>query len=128
MPNPLSQDIRDRFQLLHTEGHSAREIGRRLLISAATAVRYADSLRRGCELTPAPNARRRGHGRLVPFESFFVELVEQDPDLTLKELRAALLEAHGVQASLSGIDAVLSRLGYTYKKRASSRMNDANPM
>jgi transposase len=52
-----------------------------------------------------------------------MELVEQDPDITLKELRAALFEAHGVQASLSGIDIVLRRIGYTYKKRASSRMN-----
>ena len=60
MPNPLSQDIRHRFQLLHKEGHSAREIGRRLLISAATAVRYADSLRRGRDLTPASNSRMAG--------------------------------------------------------------------
>ena len=47
MPNPLSQDIRHRFQLLHKEGRSAREIGRRLLISAATAVRYANICDRG---------------------------------------------------------------------------------
>ena len=128
MPKPLSSDIRHRFQLLHKEGHSAREIGRRLLISAATAVRYADALRQGHDLTPALNSRRRGHGRLVAFEGFFAELVEQDPDLTLKELRAALFEAHGIQASLSGIDIVLRRLGYTYKKRTSSRMNEASPM
>ena len=35
MPAPLSPDIRNRFQVLHREGLSAREIGRRLLISAA---------------------------------------------------------------------------------------------
>lgn len=128
MPSPLSQDIRRRFQALHEEGHTAREIGRRLLISAATAVRFAASLRRGEDLVPVVNSRRRGHGRLVPFEGFFAELVEQDPDITLKELRAALLEGHGVKASLSGIDIVLRRLGYTYKKRASLRMNGANPM
>jgi transposase len=64
----------------------------------------------------------------VPYEGFFTELVEQDPDITLKELQATLLEAHGVQASLSGIDVVLRRLDLTYKKRASSRMSGANPM
>jgi transposase len=63
----------------------------------------------------------------VPCEGFFAELVEQDPDITLKELQATLLEAHGVQASLSGIDVVLRRLDLTYKK-ASSRMSGANPM
>ena len=128
MPTPLSLDIRNRFQVLHREGLSAREIGRRLLISAATAVRFAASLRRTGGLSPKANPRRRGHGRLVPYEGFFVELVEQDPDITLKELQAALLDAHDVQASLSGIDVVLRRLDLTYKKRASSRMRGANPM
>ena len=128
MPAPLSLDIRHRFQVLHLEGHSAREIGRRLLISSATAVRYAACLRKTGTLKPATNSRRQGHGRLVPYEGFFAELVEQDPDITLKELQAALLEAHGVQASLSGIDVVLRRLDLTYKKRASSRTNGANPM
>lgn len=128
MPAPLSPDIRHRFQALHHEGHSAREIGRRLLISAATAVRFAARLRQTGDLAPAANSRRRGHGRLVPYESFFAEVVAQDPDITLKELQAALLEAHSVQASLSGIDVVLRRLGLTYKKRASSQMNGANPM
>jgi transposase len=62
MPAPLSPDIRNRFQVLHREGLSAREIGRRLLISAATAVRFADRLRRTGDLAPAVNSRRQGHG------------------------------------------------------------------
>ncbi len=128
MPAPMSPDIRNRFQALHLEGHSARKIGRRLLISAATAVRFAACLRRTADLSPQTNPRRQGHGRLVPYEGFFAELVEQDPDITLKELQAALLDAHDVQASLSGIDVVLRRLDLTYKKRASSRMRGANPM
>jgi transposase len=128
MPAPLSLDIRNRFEVLYQEGLSAREIGRRLLISAATAVRYAACLRKTGNLMPAANSRRQGHGRLVPYEDFFAELVEQYPDITLKELQAALLEAHGVQASLSGIDVVLRRLDLTYKKRASSRTSGANPM
>ena len=128
MPAPLSPDIRNRFEVLYQEGLSAREIGRRLLISAATAVRYAACLRKTGNLMPAANSRRQGHGRLVPYEGFFAELVKQAPDITLKELQAALLKAHGVQASLSGIDVVLRRLDLTYKKRASSRTSGANPM
>ena len=74
-------------------------------------------------IAPAPNPRNTGHGRLVPFQDFLVEMVQQDPDITLKELQGALVDAHGVQASLSGIDQVLKRLGYTYKKRALLRMS-----
>ena len=91
------------------EDHTARETGRRLLISAATAVRLAACLRQSGNLTPAVNLRRQGHGRPVPCEGFFAELAEQDPDITLKKLQAALLEAHGVRASLSGIVVVLRR-------------------
>ncbi len=128
MGKPLSKDIRDRFAVLHAEGHSAREIGRRLIISAASAVRFAARLRDGGTLEPAPNLRRTGDGHLIPYEGFFAELVDQDPDITLKELQAALLDAHGVRASISGIDKLLRRLGLTYKKRASSPMNAASPM
>ena len=87
MPAPLSPDIRNRFQALSLEGHSAREIGRRLLISAATAVRFAACLRKTSNLMPAANSRRKDHGRLVPYEGFFAELVEQDPDITPMDCR-----------------------------------------
>ena len=128
MSQPLSQDIRRRFMELHREGYSARSIGQRLMISAATAVRFAAILRNGGDLTPKPNPRRTGDGRLVPYSSFFVELVEQDPDITLKELQGALWDAHGVWASISGIDSLLRRLGFTYKKISSLRMNAVNRM
>ena len=74
-------------------------------------------------LRPAPNPRNTGRGRLAPYQDFLIELVQQDPDITLKELQKALADAQGVVASLSGIDQALKRLGYTYKKRASLRMN-----
>lgn len=45
---------------------------------------------------------------------FFLELIEQDPDITLAELQAALLTAYNVTASSSGIDALLRRHAYSY--------------
>ena len=50
MPNPLSQDIRHRFQALHEEGHSAREIGRRLFVAAAV-VGTTERIRRNTQRT-----------------------------------------------------------------------------
>ena len=123
MPNPLSADIRTRFEVLFSEGLSGREIGRRLLISAASASRLSQKLSRGLRLTPTPNPRNTGHGRLAPYYDFLIELIHQDPDITLKELQGALIDAHNVAASVSGIDQALKRLGYTYKKRVSLRMS-----
>ena len=81
MPSPLSKDIRDRFTALHKEGHFARWIGCRLMISAATAVRYAATLRSGEELEPKPNPRRTGDGRLVPYEPFLPTWLSRIPTL-----------------------------------------------
>jgi len=123
MPNPLSADIRARFEVLFGRGLTGREIGRRLMISAASASRLSQKLKQGRGLMPADNPRNTGSGRLAPYHDFLVELIHQDPDITLKELQGALADAHDVTASVSGIDQALKRLGYTYKKRASLRMN-----
>jgi transposase len=128
MPNALSADVRSRFEVLYREGLSGREAGRRLIISAASASRLAQRIKRGNDLEPAVNPRKTGKGKLAPYSDFFVELVEQDPDITLAELKAALHHAHGVCASISGIDQALRRLGYTYKKRASLRTNAGAPV
>ncbi|RYH06692.1 hypothetical protein [Tropicimonas sp. IMCC6043] len=61
------------------------------------------------------NPRKTGKGKLAPYSDFFVELVEHDPDITLAEMKVALEHAHGVCASISGIDQALRRLGYMYK-------------
>jgi transposase len=127
MPKPFSADIRDRFRLLFEEGLSGREAARRLLISAATASRLARRLKRGAGLQPASNPRKSGRGKLAPWHDFLIELVTGDPDITLAELRAALEHAHGVRASISGVDQALRRLGYTFKKRASLRRNASPP-
>ena len=77
-------------------------------------------VRDGAPLEPLPSVPRKGSGKPEPFVAFFVELIGQDPDITLVELQAALLAAllaaHGVSFSTSGIDALLRRHGYTYKK------------
>ena len=116
MPKPLSADIRDCFRRLFEEGLSGREAARRLMISAATGSRLARKLKRGASLQPAPNPRKSGRGKLAPWHDFLIELVTQDPDITSAELRDALEHAHGVRASISGVDQALRRLGCTFKK------------
>ena len=91
MGNALSMALRVRFRNLMDRGLRAAAAGKMLLLSPATAARW---------------------GKPEPFVSFFVELIEQDPDITLVELRAALLAAHHMRCSTSGIDALLRRHGY----------------
>lgn len=58
-----------------------------------------------------------GVGKLGPHKDFLVELVEQDPDITLAELRGALIDAEDVTLGIPAIFRMLRRLGFTYKKR-----------
>lgn len=127
MPSPLSSDLRHRFSKLIAAGLSARSAARRLLISPASGVRLAAKIREGASLEPGKCGRPEGNGKLAPHKDLLVELVEQDPDITLVELRGALIDAEGVTVGVPAICRMLKRLGFTYKKRRWSRMSDARP-
>lgn len=116
MSAPLPMALRDRFKRYIKEGLSGRSAAARLMLSAATGARWARQIRTfGCA-DPAPQGRPKGGGKLAPHKSFFEELVTQDPDITLFEMRDALAEAEGVRVHHSSIAALLTRLGFTYKK------------
>jgi transposase len=121
MANVLSMDLRVRFKKLMDQGLCAAAAGKMLLVSPATAARWGKKVRDGASLEPRPSGPRKGSDWLEPFMPFFLELIEQDPDITLAELEAALLAAHDVTVSTSGIDALLRRRGYSYKKRPARR-------
>lgn len=116
MPAPLSASLRGRFKQYIEEGLSARAAALRLRISPATGVRWAQRIRRGGEASVAVMGRPVGHGKLAPYADFFQELIAQDPDITLFELRDALADAHGEKVHHSGIAVMLKRPGYTHKK------------
>lgn len=117
MPAPISLDIRRRFARLIEEGLSARQAARRLLISPASGVRLAQLVRSGEGLEFSTVGNRKGKGWLDAYQDFFEEVLEEDGDMTLEELRAALMEAYGQAASASGLHYALKRMGFTYKKR-----------
>jgi transposase len=117
MCNTLSMDLRERFARLMAAGKSAAAAGRILLVSPATAARWGKKVRDGERLEPGRRGRRTGWGKLAPHMDFFAELIEQDPDITLVELRDALETAEGVVAHISSIGAAIAKQGYRYKKR-----------
>lgn len=114
----LSMDLRSRFAGLMDKGLCAAAAGKRLEISRATAARWGRQYREKGTLEPGKPGAPRGGGKLEAQWPFFVELIEQDSDITLTELRDAYIEAVGISCTTSGIDSLLRRHGYTYKKRA----------
>ena len=87
MANVLSMGLRVRFKTLMDCGLWAAA-GKTLLLSRATAARWGKKVRDGAPLEPLASGPRKGSGKLEPFVPFFVELIEQDRDITLVELQA----------------------------------------
>lgn len=128
MSAPLPMALRARFQQYIEEGLSARAAASRLKLSAATGVRWAQSIRLRGDAKPARQGRPKGHGKLAQHRAFLEELIAQDGYISLLELAAALLAATGVRAHPSSIGRFLRKLGFTYKKRQWSRPNASVPV
>ena len=127
MSAPLPIALRVRFQRLIEEGLSGRAAALRLQLSPATGARWALSVRRTGQARAAPQGRPKGKGKLDPHRVLFAEIIQQDGDITMPELSAALFEATGVRAHHNAIGKFLRKLGYTYKKRRWSPTNAAVP-
>lgn len=125
MSAPLPSALRIRFQNYIEEGLSGRAAARRLKVSPATGARWVRQIRTRGHAEPAVQGRPPGSGKLAPHRGFIEELVAQDPDITLYELRDALAEAEGVAVHHSSIAKLLTRLGFTYKKSRWSPPNAA---
>ena len=95
MSAPLPSALRSRFQKYIEERLTGRAAALRLGFSPATGARRARQVRTNGNANPAPQGRPRGQGKLAPHRAFFEELIAQDPDITLYELRDALAEAEG---------------------------------
>ena len=65
---------------------------------------------------PARQGRPPGSGKLVPYESFLIQIVEAKPAITMPELAARLLEEHGIVAAPAMLSRFLCRRGFSYKK------------
>ena len=125
MSAPLPSALRTRFRKYIEEGLSGRAAAARLRVPPASGARWARQIRTRGHADPAVQGRPPGSGKLSPHRAFVEELVAQDPDITLFELRDALAEAEGVEVHHSSIAKLLTRLGFTYKRSRWSPPNAA---
>jgi transposase len=114
MAAPYSDDLRSRVLSAYARGMETKEIAESLDVSPAWARRVKQRHRETGELTHRPLGGKRfekiDRGRLV-------ELIRQQPDMTLAELRDQL----GVSCALSAVCTALKKLGLSFKKRPSTR-------
>ena len=115
MAAPYSQDLRDRVLSAYDRGMPTQQIALTFQVSKAWARRIKQRRRESGEI----RARRMG----CPPGMFKVDrdrlgaLVREDPDATLMELRDRL----GVSCAISTLSMALKALGFSFKKRRSTR-------
>jgi transposase len=119
MPKAYSGDLRERvIEAVEHEGASRREAAERFGVSASSGVKW---LQRWHE-TGSATAKPRG-GSVSPLDkhaTVILELVAEQPDLTLNETLAELLKRR-IRTSQSALSRFFRRHSVTFKKKPASR-------
>jgi transposase len=119
MPAPYSQDLRERVIGFMALGGSVRAAAIRFDVSVSSATRWAQRWRAEGHARPrAMGGDRRS--RLGEHGAKVLQLVAQQPDLTLQEIRSALA-ACGITVGLSTVYRFLGAHKLTLKKRPSTQ-------
>jgi transposase len=119
MPAPYSQDLRERVIGFMALGDSARAAARRFDVSISSATRWAQRWRAEGHARPrAMGGDRRS--RLREHRAKVLQLVAQQPDLSLQEIRSALA-ASGITVGLSTVHRFLGAHKLTLKKSPYTR-------
>ena len=115
MPAPYSQDLRQRVIGFMALGGSAGAAATRFEVSISSAIRWAQRWRAEGHARPrAMGGDRRS--RLSEHGAKVLQLVAQEPDLTLREIRSALAASCGITVGLSTVHRFLGAQK-TLKKR-----------
>ena len=115
-----SQDLRDRVLAAYDRGMRTAEIARTFAVSPAWARRIKQTRRDTGRTTPLA----RGGATVIKIDMRRLgELVQEQPDATLRELRDRL----DVACSESAVCLALKRLGMTLKKRRCTRASRTAP-
>ena len=114
MGSAYPQELRDRVIAARDRGMKTRPVAELFGVAESWVRRIMQRRREHGETTPRPC----GGATVVKIDMARLrELVEQQPDATVKELHARL----GIDCTLSAVDMALRRLGMTFKKRPSTR-------
>lgn len=116
MSKALSLDLRTRVLAAISDGLSCRQAAERFGVSASSAIRWRAREREQGDARPKALGGDRRSGRIESQAGLILKLVEQTPDITLTEIKAALA-AEGVSVGIGTIWRFFDRRRITFKKR-----------
>lgn len=116
MGQGYSTDLRERVIGDVGAGLSRREAGRRLRVSASSAVRWVKLHALTGSVAPKPRGGRP-RSPLAPIKEWLLALIASEPDLTLEAIVTRVFETHGVKTSTSAVDRFYVSHKITFKKK-----------
>ena len=120
MPTPLSLDLRVRVLAAVASGLSHRQAGERFGVSAASVSRWRGLERERGDAGPKPMGGDQRSQRIEAHGALILSLYKATPDITLQELRAALVK-RGVSVSYGSLWRFFDRHRITVKKSRRTR-------
>jgi transposase len=120
MSKALSLDLRTRVLAAIAGGLSCRRAAERFGVSPSSAIRWRALEREQGDARPKALGGDRRSGRIEMHAALILALVEETPDITLDELRAALAE-RGVSVGYGTLWRFFDRRRITLKKRPRTR-------
>lgn len=112
MARAYSEDLRSRALDMVDNGYKLKEVSKTLKLGLTT-IKYWVSAWRSEGRRTAKTGYQKGHSHKVKDVEILKDLVDKNPDKTLKELGKML----DVPCSRDTVRRGLKRLGMTYKKR-----------
>lgn len=116
MAKALSNDLRQRVIEVIDQGLSCRQAAERFGVSASSAIRWLDRLKKQGNVAAKRQGGDRKSGRIEAEAAFLLGEVAETPDITLVELRKKL-QARGVSAGIGTLWRFFDRRRITFKKR-----------
>lgn len=115
MAKCYSKDLRERAVAMVEEGDSRREVARVLDLAPSTAVRWLDRWITTGTVAAKPGT---GHSRspLQAHAQWLLDLVANEPDLTLEEIRGRLAREKKLAVAVSSVWRFFDRHEITFKK------------
>ena len=116
MAKSLSVDLRRRVVDAIERGLSCRQSAERFGVSASSAIRWRDRLKKQGDVAPKRQGGDRKSGRIEAEGAFLIGEVAETPDITLVELQEKL-QARGVSVGIGTLWRFFDRRRITFKKR-----------
>ncbi|WP_159992489.1 IS630 family transposase [Roseomonas sp. 18066] len=126
MSKALSVDLRSRVVAAVAAGSSCRAAAARFGVSPSSAIRWCALVRQVGSVAPGPLGGDRRSARIEAYAGLILDLVDKQPDMTLKEIQGALAKA-SVPVGIGSLWRFFQRHGITRKKKSAHAAEQDRP-